>query len=291
MLVGVLCATALLAQQAAWAAAPSGYADSVDRALQTLRLGRGDDPQVARQAASELQAGTGGSQREILDELRASPPMVGEARARLTALSAAARSPAFTPEPRRATSALHDILSEPRYAALNGSPSLTDRLGYLALSLVVWLLERGGGRAFSLVSWAVLGAGAIGLAAMLFFLVRGIRRGPRREARNAAAALEEAARDRFAEADRLAAAGELSGAVRSLAGAVAAALGDDRDWERSPLTVREIFARAPEPGALRPLLLVFEAAVYGARPPAPEDYQRAAAAAAPFRRRPESKAA
>ncbi|MBJ7597378.1 hypothetical protein [Candidatus Nephthysia bennettiae] len=246
---------------------------------------------MARQAASELEAGTGNSQPEILDELRASPPMVGEASARLTALSAAARSPAFTPEPRRAGAALREILAQPRYAGLNAGPSWTDRLGYLVLTLLVWLLERGGGGALSTVFWAALGAGAICLVVMLFFLLRAIRRGPRREARQDGNRLEQAARDRFAEADRLAAAGDLTGAVRSLAGAVAAALGDDRDWDRSPLTVREIFARAPEPGALRPLLVVFEAAVYGALPPAADDYDRAVAAAAPFRRRPERAAA
>jgi hypothetical protein len=280
----------MAAQQLAWAA-QSDYADSVDRALQTLRVGPADDPQVARQAASELEAGTGDSQPEILEELRATPPNAGDARARLTALSAAARSPAFTPEPRRAGSALRDILAQPRYAELNAGPSWTDRLGYLLLTLLVWLLERGGGGALSMVFWATLGAGAICLVVMLFFLVRAIRGGPRREARETATRLEQAARDRFAEADRLAAAGDLTAAVRSLAGAVAAALGDDRDWDRSPLTVREIFARAPEPGALRPLLLVFEAAIYGALPPAAEDYDRAAAAASPFRRRPEKAAA
>jgi hypothetical protein len=289
-LLGGLCAALLAAQQLVWAA-QSDYADSVDRALQTLRVGPADDPQVARQAAGELQAGTGDSQPEILDELRATPPSAGEARARLTALSAAARSPAFTPEPRRAGSVLRDILAQPRYAGLNAGPSWTDRLGYLVLTLLVWLLERGGGGALSMILWATLGAGAICLVVMLFFLLRAIRRGPRREARQTASKLEQAARDRFAEADRLAAAGDLTGAVRSLAGAVAAALGDDRDWDRSPLTVREIFARAPQPEALRPLLAVFEAAVYGALPPEPEDYDRAAAAAAPFRPRPERAAA
>jgi hypothetical protein len=72
---------------------------------------------------------------------------------------------------------------------------------------------------------------------------------------------------------------------------VAAALGEERDWDRSPLTVREIFARAREPGALRPLLSVFEAAVYGARPPDAEAYALAAEAAAPFRRPDEALAA
>lgn len=287
----MLFVAALAAHAPARAAARSDYADSVDRALQTLRLGPSDDPQVARRAADELQAGTGDSQPEILEELRSSPPKAGEARARLTALSAAVRSPAFTPAPGQATSALRDILSQPRYAALNGGPSLSDRLGYLLLAIVVWLLEQGGGQAFPWLFRGVLVAGAVCLALMLFFLVRTIRRGPRREQRPTASALEQAARDRFVEADRLEAAGDLTGAVRSLAGAVAAALGDDRDWERSPLTVREIFARAPQPGALRPLLTVFEAAVYGARPPSPDDYRRAADAAAPFRRLPESTAA
>jgi hypothetical protein len=285
-----ICAAVLTAQHVAWGA-QSAYADSVDRALQTINRSPGDNPEVARQAANELESGTGQSQREILDDLRASPPMVADARARLTALSHAARSPAFTPEPRRAASALHDILSQPRYSGLNASPSLTDRLGYLALALLVWLLQLGGVGGLSLVLWAILGAGALCLAAMLFFLLRALRGRARREVSLSATSLEQAARDRFAEADRLAAAGDLTAAVRSLAGAVAAALGDERDWERSPLTVREIFARAPEPPALRPLLVVFEAAVYGASPPDAADYAGAAAAAAPFRRKPESAAA
>jgi hypothetical protein len=273
------------------AAAASDYADSVDRTLQTLRLGPTDDPQVARRAADQLEAGTGDTQPEILGELRSSPPDVAGARTRLAALSRAARSPAFTPEPGRAGSALHDILSQPRYAASKGGPSLTDRLGYFLLSLLVWLLQRGGGQAFSILLWAVLGVGALCLAVLLFFLLRAVRGGPRREARESVTALEQVARDRFAEADRLAALGDLTAAVRSLAGAVAAALGDDRDWERSPLTVREIFGRAPDPAALRPLLEVFEAAVYGGIPPGLDDYARAAAAAAPFRPHPERAAA
>jgi uncharacterized protein DUF4129 len=291
VLVGLLCGLALaLACQSALAA-EADYADSVDRALQTLRVSSGDTPEVAREAASQLEAGTGDSQREIVDELRADPPMVADARARLTALSRAARSPAFTAEPRRASQALSDILSQPRYAALHAGPSIPDRIVYFLLALVVWFLALGGGTGFSVLFWVVAGAGAVCLAAAIVFLVRAARPGGRREARVIAPSLEQKARDRFGEADRLAAAGDLTGAVRSLAGAVAAALGDDRDWELSPLTVREIFARAPDPASLRPLLSVFEAAVYGARPPNPEDYRRAATAAAPFRRTPQEVAA
>ena len=71
--------------------------------------------------------------------------------------------------------------------------------------------------------------------------------------------------------------------MRALAGAVAAALAGDRAWELSPLTVRELFARAPDPAALRPLLVAFEGAAYGVRRPAPAAYRLAEAAAAPFR--------
>jgi hypothetical protein len=47
--------------------------------------------------------------------------------------------------------------------------------------------------------------------------------------------------------------------------------------------VREIFSRSGDPASLRPLLLPFEAAVYGGRSVDPSTYERALAAAAPFR--------
>jgi hypothetical protein len=106
-----------------------------------------------------------------------------------------------------------------------------------------------------------------------------------REARaRADAGAAAVARDRFGEADRQAAAGDLSRAIRSLAGAVAAALGEDRDWEISPLTVRELFTKAPDPPSLGALLQAFESDAYGSRPPGREAYRLAEAAAAPFRR-------
>jgi len=67
---------------------------------------------------------------------------------------------------------------------------------------------------------------------------------------------------------------------------VAAALGDDLAWEASPLTVRELFSKAPSPALLRPLLVAFEAAAYGGRLPDSETYRQAEAAAAPFRATP-----
>jgi hypothetical protein len=47
--------------------------------------------------------------------------------------------------------------------------------------------------------------------------------------------------------------------------------------------VREIFQRAPDPVRLRPLLLPFEAAVYGGREVDQATYERAAQVAAPYR--------
>ena len=267
------------------AAAQADYADSVDRALQLVRNAPAGDREAARRAAAELEAGTGDSQPEILADLRRDPPDLGDARARLAALAQADRSPAFTPEPSRARRSVHDILAQPRYASLRAGPSPGDRLRDLLLQLLVWALERVA-RGGDAVLWLLGAGGAVALAAVAFSLLRTVRgRSGVPEARLRTAAAPEPVRDRFAEADRLAALGELTAAVRALAGAVAAALGDQRDWERSPLTVREIFGRAPEAPGLRPLLLVFEAAVYGARPPSREDYERAAAAAARFRPR------
>jgi hypothetical protein len=89
--------------------------------------------------------------------------------------------------------------------------------------------------------------------------------------------------DYFADADRLAARGDRVGAIRNLCAGVAATLAGERTWEGSPLTVREIFQRAPEPARLRPLLLPFEAAVYGGRGVDAATYERARQVAAPFR--------
>jgi hypothetical protein len=122
------------------------------------------------------------------------------------------------------------------------------------------------------------------LAVVALVIARAVGGGGRRQARlQGGAEQRRQGPDHFAEADRLAAAGDLAGAVRALAGGVAVALGDERDWELSPLTVREIFARAPQPAGLRPLLVAFEAAVYGGRAPGADGYREAAAAAAPLR--------
>lgn len=276
------------------AADAGGYADSVDRALEILRAAPADDRSAASRASDVLEAGTGKSQPEILSDLRRDPPDVPDARDRLSALSQAARSPAFAPEPGKARRAVHDILAQPRYAALRQGPSLADRIRTALIRLVVWLL----GHAASAVAgglWTALAAaGVVVLAAAVVAVTRSARWVERPQARLAqGAAPGGRRRDRFLEADRLAAAGDYAGAIRELAGGVAVTLGDELAWEASPLTVRELFSRASSPASLRPLLLAFEAAAYGGRPPDRETYQRAEAAGAPFRadRRPPGKVA
>jgi hypothetical protein len=91
--------------------------------------------------------------------------------------------------------------------------------------------------------------------------------------------------DYFDEADKLASRGDRVGAIRALCAGVAASLAGERTWEGSPLTVREIFQRAPDYPSLRPLLLPFEAAVYGGRDVDPATYERAAQVAASYRQR------
>jgi hypothetical protein len=270
----------------AQAADQAAYAASVDHALQVLRDARGDDRAAASRAADLLEAGTGQSQREILLDLRQSPPDLADARARLAALARADRSPAFVPEPGKARQAVHDILAQPRYSALGQGPTLADRVRDALLRLLVWVANAIGTVLGSGAGVLVVAVAAAGLALIGALVARSVRWRGRREARLAGAAGVAAAEDdRFARADRLAAAGDLDGAIRALAGAVAISLGGDRAWEASPLTVRELFAGAAQPAALRPLLVAFEAAVYGRRPPDPEAYRRAAAAAAPFRSR------
>jgi hypothetical protein len=68
-----------------------------------------------------------------------------------------------------------------------------------------------------------------------------------------------------------------------LCAGVAATLAGEHTWVGSPLTVREIFHGAPDPARLRPLLIPFEAAVYGGRDVDAATYERAAQVAAPYR--------
>jgi hypothetical protein len=189
------------------------------------------------------------------------------------------------PSPATVHQAVHEILAQPRYNALHQGPSLTDLLGQLVVQVLAWLVAHLAGvvgRGLGALVAVAVAAALAGLFALL--VARSAFWVGRRPARGRAGSPPAGrAGDHFASADRLAAAGDLRAAVRELAVAVATSLGGARAWEASPLTVREIFGRAEDVGSLRALLLPFEAAEYGARPPTPDDYRRAAAAADQYR--------
>ncbi|MHB8588709.1 MAG: hypothetical protein ACYDA0_07640 [Candidatus Dormibacteraceae bacterium] len=278
------CASLAALSASADAPPPPTYRQAVEDAYNLVRAAAPGDTASARNAVSALEAGTGTTQLEILSDLRRQPPDFEDAKARLFALLAALDQPASTSDPLLAQQRLHDVLAMHRFDALHRPPSLLDRFGQWVRNRIDQLLNllfgRGGtpvpGWFFYLVGAVVLGA----VAVIVFRSARGRftaglmanqPAGPRAPA------------DYFAEADRRAARGDRVGAIRNLCAGVAATLAGERTWEGSPLTVREIFQRAPDPGHLRPLLVPFEAAVYGGRDVDAATYERAAQVAAPFR--------
>jgi hypothetical protein len=218
----------------------------------------------------------------VLGDLSSRPPRFADAARRLLAVEAALDRQAAPANAGEADARLRSILAESRYAA-NG-PSLLDRvLGWLVEQLVKLLsaVAGGGGGMARLVE--VVLALAVGVA-IAVFLGRSIwsRRG------GAAEAAPDQSRPRpavdwFAEADRRAATGDYPGALRALTSAVATAIGGEGAWETSPLTVRELFLRSARIEPLRPLLIPFEASVYGHREPDAQVYARAVGVAQPYR--------
>jgi hypothetical protein len=265
---------------------PPSYRQAVDSAYQLVRNAAGGDTASAQQAVAALRAGTGLTQPEIIADLQQKPPDLADAKARLLALLAALDQPADTSDPGLAQQRLHDVLAMSRYDALRRPPSLLDRflqwVGDRINQLLRLLFGAGTGPQAPIWIFYVVGALVlVGVAVIVFRSARGRftegviagqSTGPRAPA------------DYFAEADRLAARGERVGAIRALCAGVAATLAGERTWEGSPLTVREIFQRAPDPAHLRPLLMPFEAAVYGGREVDAATYERAERVAAPFRR-------
>ena len=261
------------------------YVQAVQQAYDIVNLAAPSDPRPAAQAVKVLINGTGATQPEVIDDLQARPPLYDDARARLSALLTALGQPVTTADPGLAQQRLHQVMSQSRYDALHRPPSAFDRFVQWVQDRIAQLLRllfgpRGGGQPAVQV-WLYVVAFAV-IAATIFFVVRAARgrfsqtaslspEGPRPPA------------DFFAEADRLAAKGDRVGAIRALCAGVAATLAGARSWEGSPLTVREIFQRAPDAQGLRPLLSPFEAAVYGGRPVDQATYERAAHVAAPFR--------
>jgi hypothetical protein len=269
---------------------PSGYADAVERAYALIQNAVPQDSGPAAAAYAVLHDGTGSSQPEILDDLRARPPRYQDARQRLRTLAEELGTPLAAPDPALARQKLHDVMSMHRYDALHRPPSVLERLSQWVQDRLAQLFRFLFGHAGGQVpDWWFYAVGMLTLGVVAFVVFRSARGrfaasitlppdGPRRPA------------DHFAEADRLSRAGDRVAAIRQLCAGVAATIAGERTWEGSPLTVREIFHRAPDHGSLDQLLAPFEGAVYGGHDVDVDTYERAARAAAAYRRPAESPA-
>lgn len=264
---------------------PAAYVQAVQQAYDIIRQASPQDPAPAAGALRVLEAGTGQTQPEIVYDLSIHPPDYADARVRLEALLAALGRPVSTSDPTLAQQRLHDVMSMSRYDALHRPPSALDRA-------LQWINDRindlygllfghpGGARA---PEWVLMAIGAVALLVIAIVVFRSAR-GRLSETAAGAPAGPRPAADYFADADRFAAGGDRVRAIRALCAGVAATLAGEKTWEGSPLTVREIFMRAPDSTGLQPLLQPFEAAVYGGRDIDETTYARAAAAAAAYRR-------
>ncbi|HEX6349201.1 MAG TPA: hypothetical protein VF160_07410 [Candidatus Dormibacteraeota bacterium] len=273
----------------AYAAAPPAGADAYAAAI-----GRVLDLVVARQAgeaAAEMRSeGLDGSEPEVYRDLTEQPPDLEDAEARLHALQAALGTPAAGGDPAQEHAQIKHILSLRRYAG--NQPSAWDRFwNWVGERIAEWLdsLARPAlGLSIPTWIWVVLLVAALLAAGLGVLLIAGFARASRRRRRAAELGMEPArmVRERFREADRLAAAGDWEGAVRALAEAVATRLSGEPWWASSPQTLRELFRQAGRLEALRPLLLAFETVVYGRRTLDEPAYRAAEAAAAPIRAQP-----
>ena len=267
---------------------PPSYRQAVVDTIAIVSSAEPGDVAAAQKALAALDAGTSGSQPEIEQDLRTRPPDFADAKVRLHALLDALSSPASTADPAQAGQQLHQVLTMKRYDPLHQPPSLLDRVSQWIqdrLNDLLRLLFGGGARRGSQIPevyFYLIGAALIGAAAVIIF--RSTRGHLSADAVGRAPMGPRAPADFFAEADRLARAGDRVGAIRALCAGVAATLAGEHSWTGSPLTVREIFQRAGDPARLRPLLLPFEAAIYGGRDVDPATYERAEVAAAPFRK-------
>jgi hypothetical protein len=241
---------------------------------------------AAQQATAVLRAGTGQTQPEILADLALRPPDFKDASLRLHALLGALDSPADTSNPAQAQQKLHDVLSMHRYDDLHRPPSALDQFGQWVQDRIKDILRALFGQVGpggAVPPWFIYSIGVLIMAGVAFVVFRSTLGRFKGSVASDAPAGPQAPADLFAQADRLAASGDRVGGIRALCAAVAATLAGERSWEGSPLTVREIFQRAPDPSSLRPLLVPFEAAVYGGRDVDAATYARAAAVAAKYR--------
>jgi hypothetical protein len=264
---------------------PVAFKEAVQNTLTLIGGALPDDTAAAQRALKVLEAGTGLTQREVIADLQASPPDFADATDRLLALLDALNRPADTANPAQAQQRLKGVMAMHRYDALHQPQTWLDRLRQWFSDRINDLLNifRRETGSLPLPSWIYYLFGGI-VVAILAVLIFSSTRGRLKEG-SAAGSLSgpRAPADYFAEADRLAAAGDRVGAIRALCAGVAATLAGERTWEGSPLTVREIFQHAPDPASLRPLLAPFEAAVYGGRDVDGATYARAVEVAAVFR--------
>ena len=232
-----------------------------------------------------LRSTTGRDQPEILADLLVKPPDYEDARARLLALMSALDQPATTADPELAKQRLRSVMSQSRYDALHRPPSPLERAVQWVkdriLDLLRFLFRPGSGLRVPSLYLYIVGAAILVAAAVIIF--RSTRGRLMETIRASAPPGPRPPADYFAEADRLASKGDRVGAIRALCAGVAATLAGERTWEGSPLTVREIFQRAPDYTGLHPLLLPFEAAIYGGREVDQVTYEKAAQVAAPYR--------
>lgn len=267
---------------------PAGadYRQAVAATYAIVSAAQPGDVQAAEQATSILKGGTGDSQPEILADLAKRPPDFKDAAARLSALGNALDHPATTGDPTAAKAKLHDILAMQRYDALHRPPSALDRLSQWVQDRIRELLRAlfgGNGPGGAIPGWVLYAIGAVVLAAVAFVVFRAAGGNLGGDVDADVPGAPRAPADYFAEADRLAAKGDRVAAIRALCAAVAGTISGQQTWAASPLTVREIFTRSGHAQDLRPLLLPFEAAVYGGRDVDAATYEKALAAAAPFR--------
>ncbi len=262
------------------------YRQAVADALAIVQNAQPGDVAAGRHAVQVLVDGTGNTQPEVLSDLRESPPDFKDAASRLRALLVAIDNPATTSDPALAQSRLQQVMAMHRYDDLHKPPTFLERLSQWIQDRINEFLKAmasGIGPGGVVPAWVVY---AIALAVMSVVAIVVFRSARGRLAGEFAAsgpAGPQAPADYFAEADRLAAKGDRVAAIRALCAAVAATLAGERTWEGSPLTVREIFRRAPDPASLNPLLRPFEAAVYGGREVDEKTYEQAVAVAARFR--------
>jgi len=288
LVAAIALAAALTAATAVVAGAeppPPAYVQAVEQAYAIIEHASAPATGPADLAYRVLSDGTGNTQPEILADLRARPPLYDEARQRLRALATALDDPLTTPDQALARQRMHDVLAQSRYDALRRPPSLLDRATqwlYDRLNDLLNLLFGRHGGAQPPAWW--LDAFGLAVVAGIAFLVFRATRGRFSQSVAASPQGPRPAADYFAEADRLASRGDRVGAIRALCAGVAATLAGERSWEGSPLTVREIFQRAPDFPTLRPLLNPFEAAVYGGRDVDAAAYEQAARVAARYRR-------